>query len=70
MSDHSRTTAWQPVETAPRSMRVLVGYRSRVVEIAQQCNYPNRGWIWLGDDGEIPDVDDPVKWWAKIPELP
>jgi hypothetical protein len=51
-------------------MRVLVGYRSRVVEIAQQCNYPNRGWIWLGDDGEIPDVDDPVKWWAKIPELP
>jgi len=56
-----------PIETAPRSERVLVMTRSRVIEIARQWNGPD-GWAWEADCHDTEDPNDPyVKWW-RLPD--
>ena len=44
---------------APRSQRVLVQTRSRVVEIAIQVN-TQIGWCWRADDNEPDRIEDDV----------
>ncbi len=73
MTDRDQTTGWRPIETAPRSCRVLICYASGVVEISCQWHAGNGVWYWKGDDGETDEANpfpesDPRIGWQPLPE--
>jgi len=65
---------WQPIETAPRIRRVLVGTKgSSIVDIAIQVETLGK-WMWVTDDRESQETGyfkagEPTHW-QPIPAGP
>ena len=57
---------WMAMPDAPRSQRVLVSLACGVIEIACLWNGPE-GWLWVSDDGDRYDEEDPVIGWMPLP---
>jgi hypothetical protein len=66
---------WQPISTAPRVTRVLVGTLGEtIVDIAIQYHKGEGKWIWITDDKESVESGyfnegEPTHW-MPLPEPP